>query len=165
MPYLQYPGPDGKLVQLPLVRRLTTIGSSPECDVVIQGFEVAASHATLSRDPGRFRLESTARANPFFVGGKKTRSHDLRHGDIFVIGEVELSFSTLEVVQERSDDHALTELQLGAMRRLQEFSRLLTDPGDLDARRRPECRHRHVRERTAAEVAQDRQRHAVAHDG
>jgi len=132
MPYLQYPGPDGKLVQLPLVRRLTTIGSSPECDVVIQGFEVAASHATLSRDPGRFRLESTARANPFFVGGKKTRSHDLRHGDIFVIGEVELSFSTLEVVQERSDDHALTELQLGAMRRLQEFSRLLTDPGDLD---------------------------------
>jgi transcriptional regulator with GAF, ATPase, and Fis domain len=132
MPYLQYPGPDGKIVQYPLVRRLTTIGSSPECDVVVRGPEVGSSHATLSHEPGRFRLESIARANPFFVAGKKTRSHDLRHGDVFVIGDVELAFSTLDPVQARNEGHALTELQLGAMRRLQDFSRLLTDPGDLD---------------------------------
>jgi transcriptional regulator with GAF, ATPase, and Fis domain len=132
MPFLQYPGPDGKIVQFPLVRRLTTIGSSPECDVIVLGHEVASSHATLSHEPGRFRLESTARANPFFVAGKKTRSHDLRHGEMFVVGEVELTFSTLELVQARTEGPALTELQIGAMRRLQEFSRLLTDPGDLD---------------------------------
>ncbi|MFV8756097.1 sigma 54-interacting transcriptional regulator [Nannocystaceae bacterium ST9] len=132
MPFLQYPGPDGKLVQYPLVRRLTTIGSSPECDVIVRGPEVGSSHATLSHEPGRFRLESTARAHQFFVAGKKTRSHDLRHGDMFVIGEVELTFSTLDATPQRAEGHALTELQLGAMRRLQEFSRLLTDPGDLD---------------------------------
>jgi pSer/pThr/pTyr-binding forkhead associated (FHA) protein len=80
MPHLQYTAPDGKRVRLPLVRRLTTIGSSRDNDLVIDHPDVADAHATLTHEPGRFRLESTARGNPFFVNGKKTRSLDLRHG-------------------------------------------------------------------------------------
>jgi transcriptional regulator with GAF, ATPase, and Fis domain len=132
MPHLQFTGHDGKTIIYPLIRRLTTIGSSSECDVVVRDVEVAASHATITHEPGRYRIESTARANQFVVAGKKTRSHDLRHGDVVVVGERELAFSTLDPVQARPDGHAQTELQLAAMRRLQEFSRLLSDPGDLD---------------------------------
>ncbi|MCA9686437.1 MAG: FHA domain-containing protein, partial [Myxococcales bacterium] len=134
MPHLQFQGPEGKIVRYPLVRRLTTLGSSPDSDVRIVGGEVASAHATLSHEPGRFRLESTARANPFFVGGKKTRSHDLRHGDMFVIGALEITFSTLDV-PERAPEPPKgneAEIQLAAMQRLQNFSRLLTEPADLD---------------------------------
>ena len=136
MPHLQYTALDGKLVRYPLVRRLTTIGSSPDSDLVIDHPDVADAHATLSHEPGRFRLESTARGNPFFVNGKKTRSLDLRHGEMFVIGGVELTFSTIDEAKPEpatpgapADESAL---QLAAMKKLQNFSRLLAEPADLD---------------------------------
>jgi transcriptional regulator with GAF, ATPase, and Fis domain len=137
MPHLQYTAPDGKRVRLALIRRLTTIGSSRDNDLVIDHPDVADAHATLTHEPGRFRLESTARGNPFFVNGKKTRSLDLRHGEIFVIGDVELTFSALDEAEPEPqqkpsgprDDNAL---QLAAMKKLQNFSRLLAEPADLD---------------------------------
>ncbi len=138
MPHLQYTAPDGKLVRHPLVRRLTTIGSSSDSDLVIDHPDVADAHATLTHEPGRFRLESTARSNPFFVNGKKTRSLDLRHGEIFVIGDVELTFSAIDEVKPeptapaRSGAADESALQLAAMKKLQNFSRLLAEPADLD---------------------------------
>jgi pSer/pThr/pTyr-binding forkhead associated (FHA) protein len=92
MPHLQYTALDGKPTRLAIVRMLTTIGSSRDSDLIIDSPDVAPVHATLTHEPGRYRLESTARANPVFVNGKKTRSLDLRHGEMFVIGDVELTF-------------------------------------------------------------------------
>ncbi|PRQ07355.1 sigma 54-interacting transcriptional regulator [Enhygromyxa salina] len=135
MPHLQYTAPDGKPTRLEIVRRLTTIGSSRDSDVIIDSPDVAPAHATLSHEPGRYRLESTARSNPFFVNGKKTRSLDLRHGELFVIGDRELTFSALDEVAgtQRTDAiHDETALQLAAMHKLQNFSRLLSEPADLD---------------------------------
>ncbi len=133
MPHLQYKAPDGALVRFPLVRRLITLGSSSESDVLVSGSDVASAHATLSHDPGRFRLESTARSNPFFVNGKKTRSLELRHGELFVIGDVEFVFSATDDAEHpREPPTSESEIQLAAMNRLQDFSRLLTAPADLD---------------------------------
>lgn len=155
MPHLQYTAPDGKPVRLALVRKLTTIGSSLDSDLVIDHPDVGESHATLTHEPGRFRLESTARSNLFFVNGKKTRSLDLRHGEIFVIGDLELTFSALDDSASghagsgpgsrpgsRSDSRAGpgsgpqaggdSALQLAAMQKLQNFSRLLAEPADLE---------------------------------
>jgi transcriptional regulator with GAF, ATPase, and Fis domain len=132
MPHLQYTALDGKPTRHAIVRMLTTIGSSRDSDVVIDSPDVAPAHATLTHEPGRFRLESTARANPFFVNGKKTRSLDLRHGDVFVIGDVELTFSTVDEPPERRSAVPESALQLAAMYRLQNFSRLLAEPADLD---------------------------------
>jgi transcriptional regulator with GAF, ATPase, and Fis domain len=135
MPHLQYTAPDGKPARLEIVRRLTTIGSSRDSDVVIDSPDVAPAHVTLTHEPGRYRLESTARSNPFFVNGKKTRSLDLRHGELFVIGDRELTFSALDEGsdQKRADAvHDVSALQLAAMHKLQNFSRLLAEPADLD---------------------------------
>ncbi|KIG12291.1 Response regulator of zinc sigma-54-dependent two-component system [Enhygromyxa salina] len=135
MPHLQYTAPDGKPARLEIVRRLTTIGSSRDSDVIIDSPDVAPAHATLSHEPGRYRLESTARSNPFFVNGKKTRSLDLRHGELFVIGDRELTFSALDEVSATSRKdviHDESALQLAAMHKLQNFSRLLSEPADLD---------------------------------
>ncbi|MBK8263926.1 MAG: sigma 54-interacting transcriptional regulator [Nannocystis sp.] len=133
MPHLQYSGPDGKTARYPLLKRLISIGSAPESHIVLRGPEIAAAHCTLTHEPGRFVLESTARANTFLVGGKKTRSQELRHGDVVVIGSHELTFSTVDPPAEAAPSReSAARHEIDAMRRLQVFSELLLSDGDLD---------------------------------
>jgi transcriptional regulator with GAF, ATPase, and Fis domain len=131
MPYLQYNGPDGRTVRYEIVRRLTTIGAAPDCNLVLNGLEVADTHCTLTHEPGKFSLESTSRSNPFFLAGKKTRSHDLRHGEVIVIGGVEITFSAIDAPPEHKADDEDAEVQLAAMQRLQDFSAHLLESTEL----------------------------------
>jgi transcriptional regulator with GAF, ATPase, and Fis domain len=130
MPYLQYQGPDGATVRHEIRRRLSTIGSAPDCDLVLNGLDVSDIHCTLTHEPGRFRLESTSRGSTFLLRGKKTRAHELVHGDVFVIGGTEIAFSAVDVAPDRKTDSA--DLQLATLRRLQEFSAHLLESRDLD---------------------------------
>jgi transcriptional regulator with GAF, ATPase, and Fis domain len=136
MPYLQHPGPGGRPVRHPIVRQVTSIGASPECHVVLTGGDVEPTHCTLLHEPGKYVLESTQRSAIFFVRGKKTRSHELRHGDVVVIGGIELSFSALDEAPASSDKlpaaAADPHNRLDDMRRLFDFSELLLRPGDLN---------------------------------
>jgi transcriptional regulator with GAF, ATPase, and Fis domain len=131
MPFLEFKGPDGSTLRYPIVRRLITIGASDECHVIVRGDGVASSHLTLTHEPGRYRLQSTARACQFFVGGKKYRDYDLRHGDIFSIGVHEIAFSALDLPERPNPElNNAIGLQLEALQRLQQFSRLLLEPFD-----------------------------------
>ena len=135
MPHLQYPGPDGKTARYPLTKRLISIGSSPESHVALTGPEVAPTHCMLAHEPGRFVLESASRGAVFFVQGKKTRSHELRHGDVIVLGGHEVVFSTLDAPEAGASPAAAAgsaRHELEAMKRLQAFSELLLSDGDLD---------------------------------
>ncbi len=136
MPHLQLIGPAGERVLHPIVRRITSIGASTDCDVVVSGMEVADTHATLTHEPGRFLVETTARNLGFLVQGRRVRSHELRHGDVIVLGGVELAFSVLDdSLQDQSDKQsaAIEAESLQAMKRLLEFSRILSEPADVDA--------------------------------
>jgi transcriptional regulator with GAF, ATPase, and Fis domain len=136
MPHFQLTGPEGNSVRFAIVRRLTAIGSSSECHLVLRGPEVAATHCTLIHEPGRYMLESTQRSAPFFVRGKKTRSHELRHGDVVVLGGHELVFSAVDTAAEPEPPKGSepgAPVPLEAMRQLQQFSALLARPSDLEA--------------------------------
>ena len=136
MPHFQITGPDGQPVRFAIVRRLTSIGSSPECHLVLRGPEVAATHCTLIHEPGRYMLESTQRSAPFFVRGKKLRSHELKHGDVVVLGGHELVFSAVDAAPEPPAPKGAepqAPVPLEAMRQLQQFSALLARPADLEA--------------------------------
>ncbi len=132
MPHFQYSA-DGKVQRYSIVRNLTTIGSSQDCHLVLKGPEIGATHVTLIHEPGRYKLESTQRANVFFVRGKKLRSHDLKHGDAIAIGSHELVFSAVDNVPSRddSDDRKAAQSAIVAMQQLQAFSELLLRGGDL----------------------------------
>ena len=132
MPHLQYPAPDGKIARYPLTRRLISIGSSPESHVVLSGAEVAPTHCTLVHEPGRFVLESASRSAVFLFQGKKLRTHELRHGDVIVIGGHEVVFSTVDAPEAPTREAAGGRVEIDAMRRLQAFSELLLSDGDLD---------------------------------
>ncbi|HEY8379157.1 MAG TPA: FHA domain-containing protein, partial [Nannocystis sp.] len=125
MPHLQYTGPDGVTHRFPLRHRITQIGSSRECHLVLPGPEVAASHCTLEHEAGCFKVESSSRSTVFFVGGKKMREHVLRHGDVFVVGGVEITFSAIDPPPPAADPESAARLQIEAMRNLQRFSELL----------------------------------------
>ncbi|MEX1362285.1 MAG: sigma 54-interacting transcriptional regulator [Nannocystaceae bacterium] len=134
MPHFQYTDPSGKPVRFPIVRRLTSIGSSSESHLVLAGQDVAATHCTLIHEPGRYKLESAQRSTPFFVRGRKTRSYELKHGDTIVVGEHELVFSAVDATAEpeaptKGDDEP-DPVAFEAMRKLQQFSDLLARPAD-----------------------------------
>lgn len=132
MPHIQYSGPDGRRQIHPVSRRLTTIGSAPECHIVLSGLDVGDTHATLTHEPGKFVLESTNRQNVFFVRGKKTRSHELKHGDVLVLGGIELVFSMLDTQPAPSTRDAHDEMSIQAMQTLQRFSEQVAEPSGLD---------------------------------
>jgi len=125
MPHLQYTGPDGTTLRYKLLRRLTSIGSSSDCDLVLGGPDVAPTHCTIEHEAGNFKLESATRSAPFFVAGKKLREHNLRHGDVFVVGPVELSFAAIDPPISAADPENAAKVQVEAMRQLQRFSELL----------------------------------------
>ncbi len=112
-------------------RRLTLIGSAEECNLRLTGEGVGPTHATITRDLGVFRLESSSRSTPFFVGGKKMRAYDLRHGDVFVIGDIEVLFSTVDATAPMSSPARGSELKLEALRHLQAFSQTLQTQEEL----------------------------------
>jgi transcriptional regulator with GAF, ATPase, and Fis domain len=139
MPHFQLTAPGGRPSRHPISRHLTSIGSSSECHLVLPGPDVLPTHATLMHEPGRFMLESAQRAAVFFVRGKKTRSHELRHGDVVVIGNCELVFSAIDEAPAAGSGEpkpqtidAVQAHQLDAVKRLVDFSELLLRPGDLD---------------------------------
>ncbi len=136
MPHLQYTAPGGRATRHPIVRALTSIGSSSECHLVLPGPEVLPTHCTLIHEPGRFMLESAQRAAVFFVRGKKTRSHELRHGDVIAIGGIELVFSAVDELASADANRPAAAPQphdaIDSMKRLVDFSELLLRPGDLE---------------------------------
>ncbi len=133
MPHLQFTGADGVTQRFPLIKRLIALGSSPECHLVLRGEDIADTHCTLTHEPGRFVLESTARANVFYLRGKKTRSHELRHGDVITIGGQEVVFSAVDAPAPAQSRQSTAKQEIEAMQRLQTFSELLLRPtGDLN---------------------------------
>jgi len=136
MPYLQYNANDGATLRYALNRRLTAIGSSTECDLVLTGPDVAATHCTVAHEPGRYKLEAAQRSTPFFVKGKKVRNLELKHGDVVTVGGHELVFSAVDPAPEPTPpEKAPTDesaTALSAMRQLQTFSQLLAKPADLE---------------------------------
>lgn len=136
MPYLQYTAPDGSSHHYVINRRLSAIGSSSECHLVLEGPDVAATHCTLSHEPGRYKLEAAQRSTPFFLRGKKTRNHELQHGDVVSIGGHELVFSAVDAAPEppqpRAKGTSDPAESLTAIQQLQTFSELLAKPADLE---------------------------------
>jgi len=125
MPHLQFTGPDGVTQRFTLRHRITQIGSSRDCHLVLAGPDIAASHVTLEHEAGSYKLESSSRSTVFFVGGKKLREHVLRHGDVFVLGNVEVTFSAIDPPPAAAEPENAAKLQIDAMRNLQRFSELL----------------------------------------
>lgn len=95
MPYLEYNLEDSTPLRLSLNRKLTTIGRSADNHLVLEHPSIGETHATILYDRGSYRIKTSSRGHVMRVSGKKTRDKELSHGDLIVLGDLQLSFSTL----------------------------------------------------------------------
>ncbi len=121
----------------PILRKLTSIGSDRDNDLVIDDDEVGPTHAHIRLESGRFVLHAQSRAWPLRVNGKKVRKHALDHGDELTLGDTTLKFNlwddpstTAGAIPAIQSDDAVDELT--AYRRLAEFTERLAVQDDLD---------------------------------
>jgi len=114
-----------------LYKKVTSVGRSDECDIVIKDPDVAASHCHIHFDGRIFHLAPIQRENKIFVNGKRRKKWDLNHQDTVRIGNTELVFSLYDepVVD---NEAAKTAIELTPYRRLFEFSSKLLDKYDLN---------------------------------
>jgi transcriptional regulator with GAF, ATPase, and Fis domain len=114
-----------------LYKKVTSVGRSADCDVVIKDPDVALSHCHIHFDGRVFHLAPIQRENKIFVNGKRRKKWDLNHQDTVRIGGTEMVFSLYdEPVQD--DEAARTALELTPYRKLFEFSSKLLDKYDLN---------------------------------
>ena len=89
MPTLRVKSPGGAVTVYHLFKKLTSVGSSPACDVVIPDPLVAEDFALIHFDGQVYSYVMTARGPEAVINGKRRKKHELRHEDRLVIGAAE----------------------------------------------------------------------------
>jgi transcriptional regulator with GAF, ATPase, and Fis domain len=131
MPTLRVLGEGAPTEVFHLYKKVTSVGRSGECDIVIGDPDVAPSHCHIHFDGRIFHLAPIQRENKVFVNGKRRKKWDLNHQDKIRIGSTDLVFSLYDepVVDAEA---AKTALEITPYRRLFEFSSKLLDKYNLD---------------------------------
>ena len=125
--------PDGR--SFFISRTLTSVGQDEDNDIVLQGTDIAPTHALLKLDGGRFILRNQSRAFPLLVNGRKTSKHVLEHGDRIELGGHVLQFNLWDEPSQTTVSQPVAEhvSELTAYRRLASFSERLTQSDDVDS--------------------------------
>ena len=114
-----------------IFRKITTLGSDPENDIVISDDSVESHHAQIVLDGDDFVLSKAEDSLSMAVNGKERGRHILRDGDVVALGEVTFRFSLYDEtpelsVQDDGDD------SLEGLQRLASFSERLMAQRELD---------------------------------
>ncbi|MBW2733816.1 MAG: sigma 54-interacting transcriptional regulator [Deltaproteobacteria bacterium] len=104
-----------------LYKKVTSLGRSDECDIVVDDPDVALSHCHIHFDGQVFHLAPIERENKIFVNGKRRRKHDLCHQDEVRVGQTTLFFSLYDEPVE-AQDASHTAVDLSPYRMLFDFS-------------------------------------------
>ncbi len=132
MPSLRYTDPEtGRSRIRPLFKRITTLGQSEACDVVLpREPSVAKSHAQILFDGDRFSISSLERNAHVYVNGKKRSRMVLEHEDEIRIGSTVMTFLLYDDEEEPLEPKPDLDV-LAAYEKLFQFSRRLMGRYDL----------------------------------
>jgi len=83
----------GELLQLKAQK--TTVGSRPECDVVVKDQSISGKHAEFTIASGGFRVTDLGSTNGTFVNDKKVQTTDLVDNDNVRLGLINFKFKAL----------------------------------------------------------------------
>jgi transcriptional regulator with GAF, ATPase, and Fis domain len=113
-----------------LYKKITSIGSGEENDIVLPDPLLADSHAHVHFDGRDFNVTSIDKNGDLHVNGKRRKKHRLIHQDIMKIGATELTFSLYD--EPPTDEEAAKTMEaLNSYRKLFEFSERLLSNYDL----------------------------------
>jgi transcriptional regulator with GAF, ATPase, and Fis domain len=131
MPTLRVQIPGGGATVFHLYKKITSLGSSPECDVTLPDPLVPESFAHIHFDGQVYTIATTSRRHEVSINGKKRKKHRLTHDDRIVIGAIELRFSLLDEAPPIENEAAETMADLDAYQKLYDFSARLLQKHDL----------------------------------
>jgi transcriptional regulator with GAF, ATPase, and Fis domain len=114
-----------------LYKKITTIGSDPECDVVLPDPMLASSFAHIHFDGSDYNVTTIEKRDEIVVNGKKRKKHKLSHQDKMVMGAIDVTFSLFDTEAPVEDEAMATVADLDAYRKLYEFSARLMEKYEL----------------------------------
>jgi transcriptional regulator with GAF, ATPase, and Fis domain len=132
MPSIRVSAPGQGATVYHLYKKITSVGSSPDNDVVIPDPLIPDSFAHIHFDGQTYNLATISRKSEVIVNGKKRKKHKLAHGDKLVIGGAELQFALIDEAPPKEVEAAETMSDLDAYGRLFEFSSRLMQRHTLD---------------------------------
>jgi transcriptional regulator with GAF, ATPase, and Fis domain len=131
MPSLRLTAPGRSPTVYHLYKKITTLGSGADNDVVLADPLVADSYASIHFDGQMYTINVLARKAEVVVNGKKRTKHKLTHDDKLVIGSAELRFSLMDEAPPVEEEAAETVADIDAYTKLYEFSERLMRRHDL----------------------------------
>ena len=124
------PGSPPKSVRV--YKRLTSIGRAQANDVVVDDAGIGETHAHLHFDGREFSVTCLEKNADLVINGKRRRKHALIHDDRIKLGRAELVFSVFEEAPQGESEQPQPVSELGAYRKVYDFSARLLDKYDLD---------------------------------
>ena len=86
---VRYPGGAGH--DIVIEGSIAVVGRDPSCDLVLNDPKSSRRHAVVESGPDGLVIRDTGSANGISVNGKKTERSALKTGDVFRIGDVEVT--------------------------------------------------------------------------
>ncbi|MGE0551334.1 MAG: sigma 54-interacting transcriptional regulator [Kofleriaceae bacterium] len=126
---LSAPGHPPLVYSLHPDKKLTSIGSGPDNDIVLPDPLVQDGFAI--RFDGQLYTLLALKKTEFVVNGKKRGKHKMSHDDRIVIGSCELRFQMLDEIAPTEPEAAQTIADIDAYTKLYEFSERLIHQRDL----------------------------------
>jgi hypothetical protein len=86
---VRYPG--GAVHEIVIDGGVAVVGRDPSCDLVLNDPKSSRRHAVVESGPDGLVIRDTGSANGISVNGKKTERSALKAGDVFRVGDVEVT--------------------------------------------------------------------------
>ncbi len=123
------PRPGVAMRQFPVFRKVTSVGSAADNDIVLGLPDVREHHATIMLDGRKYVLVAADRGGEFVLNGKRGRKESLEDQDVFRLGTATLLFNLHDVSDQevrRQEDSVH-----GALRQLLDFTVALMEQREL----------------------------------
>jgi transcriptional regulator with GAF, ATPase, and Fis domain len=129
MPSLRLTAPGHPATVYNLYKKITSLGSGPDNDIVLPDPLVVDGFAV--HFDGQMYTVLAPKKAEFVVNGKKRGKHKLSHDDRLMLGSCELRFAMIDEVAPLEEEAAETIAELDAYTKLYEFSERLIHQRDL----------------------------------
>jgi transcriptional regulator with GAF, ATPase, and Fis domain len=132
-PRLRVEGSDGRTFEVPLVKRITSVGSAPDNDVAVA--LPGPPHSVLHLESADQGLILTGhRGGEYALNGRRRAEGPVRHGDVITVGESKLTLllhRNVEAEISRGSDTLTEPGQVAALRTLVRFSERMMQHTDV----------------------------------
>src|SRR5687768_13214332 len=130
MPSLRLAAPGQPPSIYHLYKKITSLGSGPDNDVVLPDPLIGDAYASIHFDGQTYTITTLQRKAEVVVNGKKRSKHKLSHDDKLTIGSCELRFALVDDAAIPEEEEVSTVADLDAYHKLFDFSEKLMHQRD-----------------------------------